>query len=73
MEVNKHDYLKAASFDDFRVFRLGEDMSHVEITKQLGSSKQRLCDVEFDRFAVGIRLAKELALKLDFSNKCYLK
>jgi DNA-binding XRE family transcriptional regulator len=47
-----------------RVHRLGEDFSQVEFAKFLGISKQRLCDIEHDRFVVSIKLAKSFALKL---------
>ena len=65
---------KATSFGEFlRVHRLGEDMSQVEFAKQLGISKQRLCDIEHDRFAVSIKLSKEIALKLDFPAEWLVK
>jgi DNA-binding XRE family transcriptional regulator len=47
-----------------RVHRLGEELSQVEFAKFLGISKQRLCDIEHDRFAVSIKLAKEMAKKM---------
>jgi transcriptional regulator with XRE-family HTH domain len=56
-----------------RVHRLGEDLSQVEFAKQLGISKQRLCDIERDRFTVSIRLAKELAKKLDLPAEWLVK
>ncbi len=56
-----------------RVHRLGEEMSQVEFARQLGISKQRLCDIERDRFAVSIRLAKELAKKLDLPAEWVVK
>jgi DNA-binding XRE family transcriptional regulator len=66
--------MKAASFGEFmRVHRLGEGTSQVEFAKQLGISKQRLCDIEHNRFAVSIKLAKEIALKLDFPAEWLVK
>jgi DNA-binding XRE family transcriptional regulator len=52
----------AYSLGEFlRVHRQGEEMSQVEFAKQLGVSKQRLCDIEHNRFAVSIKLAKRIA------------
>ncbi len=47
-----------------RVHRMGEDLSQVELAKILGISKQRLCDIEHDRFSVSLKLAKDIAKKL---------
>lgn len=63
-----------ASLGEFlRIHRLGEELSQVEFAKQLGISKQRLCDIERDRFTVSIRLAKELAKKLDLPAEWVVK
>lgn len=65
---------KANSLGEFiRVHCLGEDMSQVEFAKFLGVSKQRLCDIEHDRFAVSIKLAKEFAKKLDLPAEWLVK
>lgn len=55
----------ATSLGEFlRVHRLGEELSQVEFAKFLGISKQRLCDIEHNRFPVSIKLAKEIAKKM---------
>ena len=65
---------KDTSFGGFlRVHRLGEELSQVEFAKSLGISKQRLCDIEHDRFAVSIKLAKEIAKKLDLPAEWLVK
>ena len=56
-----------------RVHRLGEELSQVDFAKQLGISKQRLCDIERDRFTVSIRLAKEIAKKLELPAEWLVK
>ena len=54
------------SFGEFlKVHRLGEELSQARFAKLLGISKQRLCDIEHDRFTVSIKLAKQVAKKLD--------
>lgn len=64
----------AGSLGEFlRVHRLGEELSQVEFAKQLGISKQRLCDIERNRFNVSIRLAKEIAKKLDLPPEWLVK
>jgi transcriptional regulator with XRE-family HTH domain len=70
MTTNRH----ARSLGEFlRVHRLGEELSQVEFAKQLRISKQRLCDIERDRFTVSIRLAKEIAKKLDLPAEWLVK
>lgn len=56
-----------------RVHRMGEELSQVDFAKQLGISKQRLCDIEHNRFAVSIRLAKEIAKKLELPAEWLVK
>lgn len=64
----------ATSLGEFlRVHRLGEGLSQVNFAKMLGISKQRLCDIEHDRFAVSIKLAKEIAKKLDLPAEWLVK
>ncbi len=64
----------ANSLGEFlRVHRLGEELSQVDFAKQLGISKQRLCDIEHNRFAVSIKLAKEIAKKLDLPAEWLVK
>jgi len=65
---------KANSLGEFlRLHRLGEELSQVEFARFLGISKQRLCDIEHDRFAVSIKLAKEFAKKLDLPAEWLVK
>ena len=65
---------KEVSLGEFlRVHRLGEELSQVEVARFLGISKQRLSDIEHDRFAVSIKLAKELARKLDLPPEWLVK
>ena len=64
----------AKSLGEFlRVHRLGEELSQVEFAKELGISKQRLCDIEHNRFSVSIKLAKEIATKLDLPPEWLVK
>jgi transcriptional regulator with XRE-family HTH domain len=66
--------LKDKSFGGFlRVHRLGEELSQVEFARFLGISKQRLCDIEHDRFSVSIKLAKEIAKRLDLPAEWLVK
>ncbi len=54
------------SFGDFlKNHRLGEEMTQIEFSDLLDISKQRLCDIEKDRFNVSIKLAKKIAKTLD--------
>ena len=65
---------KPSSLGEFlRVHRMGEELSQVDFAKFLGISKQRLCDIEHDRFAVSIKLAKEFARKLDLPAEWLVK
>lgn len=48
-----------------KVHRMGENLSQTAFASQLGISKQRLCDIEKNRFPVSLNLAKILAKKLD--------
>jgi len=57
---------KNLSLGEFlKVHRLGEGHSQTEFARELGISKQRLWDIEHNRFSVSISLAKTLAKKLD--------
>ena len=65
---------RAGSLGEFlRVHRQGEELTQVEFSKQLGISKQRLCDIEHDRFVVSIKLAKQIAKKLDLPPEWLVK
>jgi DNA-binding XRE family transcriptional regulator len=48
-----------------KAHRLGEGLSQTAFATQLGISKQRLCDIEHNRFSTSLTLAKSLAKKLD--------
>lgn len=55
----------ALSFGDFiKNHRLGEEMTQEELAKLLGISKQRVCDIEKNRFNVSLKLCKQFAKKL---------
>lgn len=54
------------SFGDFiRSYRLGEEMTQNELANILNISKQRVCDIEKNRYHVSLKLCKEIAKKLD--------
>ncbi len=56
---------KDLSFGEFiNVHRQGEGLNQTEMAKLLGISKQRLCDIEKNRFNISIRLAKSVAKTL---------
>jgi transcriptional regulator with XRE-family HTH domain len=48
-------------------------MSQVAFAGKLGCSRQRLCDLEHDRFVVTIKYAKELATKLSVAPELLVK
>lgn len=56
-----------------KAHRQGEELSQLEFAKQLGVSKQRLCDIEHDRHNISIKLAKSLAEKLDLPPEWLVK
>jgi transcriptional regulator with XRE-family HTH domain len=56
-ELSLGEFLKA--------HRIGEEFSQTAFARQLGISKQRLCDIERNRSPVSLSLAKSLAKKLD--------
>ena len=54
------------SFGDFiRNYRLGEEMTQNDLADILNISKQRVCDIEKNRYHVSLKLCKEIAKKLD--------
>ena len=62
------------SFGDFiKGHRLGEEQTQVQLAKLLGVSKQRVCDIEKNRFQVSLKLCKEIAKKLDLPAKWLAK
>ena len=52
---------------------MGEGFSQTEFAAQLGISKQRLYDLEGDRFQASLGLAKSLAKKLDLPEEWLAK
>jgi len=63
MSTNKKADL---SFGDFiKNYRLGEEMTQQELAKILGISKQRVCDIEKNRYPISLKLCKEIATRLD--------
>ncbi len=60
-------YIKKANItigQFLKAHRQGEELSQTAFAKLLGLSKQRVCDLEHDRFNVSIKLAKEIAKKI---------
>jgi DNA-binding XRE family transcriptional regulator len=54
------------SFGDFiKNHRLGEGLTQSKLAELLGISKQRVCDIEKNRFHVSLKLCKQIAKKLD--------
>jgi DNA-binding XRE family transcriptional regulator len=54
------------SFGDFiKNYRLGEEMTQSELAEVLNVSKQRICDIEKNRYHVSLKLCKQIAQKLD--------
>ncbi|MCB0367859.1 MAG: helix-turn-helix transcriptional regulator [Bdellovibrionales bacterium] len=56
-----------------KAHRLGEEESQKDFAEFLGISKQRLCDIEHDRFNISIKLAKSLAQRLDLPAEWVVK
>jgi DNA-binding XRE family transcriptional regulator len=57
---------KDLTFGDFiKSYRLGEEMTQKELAELLGISKQRVCDIEKNRYHVSLKLCKEMASHLD--------
>ncbi len=54
------------SFGDFiKNYRLGEEITQDKLAKMLGVSKQRICDIEKNRYHVSLKMCKQIAKKLD--------
>lgn len=53
--------------------RLSEELSQVEFAKKLGVSKQFVCDLEHDRRLLSLKMAKEFALKLGYSEAQFIR
>jgi DNA-binding XRE family transcriptional regulator len=54
------------SFGDFiRNYRLGEELTQNDLAEMLQISKQRVCDIEKNRYHVSLKLCKQISKKLD--------
>jgi transcriptional regulator with XRE-family HTH domain len=53
--------------------RQGEELSQVEFAKQLGISRQNLCDIEHNRRFISPKMATEYAVKLGYSKKQFVR
>lgn len=71
MNTKKKDNLSMGGF--LKAHRLGEELTQVEFAKELGISKQRLSDIENNRFNISIKLAKDLAQRLDLPAEWMVK
>ena len=71
MSINKKNELSLGEF--IRAHRLGEELTQVEFAEFLNISKQRLCDIEHNRTNISIKLAKEIAIKLDLPAEWLVK
>ena len=62
------------SFGDFiKNYRLGEDMTQDQLAKLLGVSKQRICDIEKNRYHVSLKMCKQMAKKLSLPSEWLAK
>ena len=65
---------KNLSLGDFlKAHRQGEGLTQIAFAISLGISKQRLCDLEANRFNISIKLCKSLATKLDLPPEWLVK
>lgn len=48
-----------------RNYRLAEDLTQEELASRLKVSKQRISDIELNRFSVSLKLCKRIAAALD--------
>lgn len=55
-----------------RSIRHGEGVSQIDFAKQLGVSKQFLCDLEHDRKIVSAEKAKKFAENLGYSSEQFI-
>ena len=54
------------TFGDFiKNYRLGEELTQNDLADLLNVSKQRICDIEKNRYHVSLKLCKQIAKKLD--------
>jgi len=65
---------KKPSFGDFILsIRQGEEMTQVDFARQLGISRQNLCDIEHNRRFVSPKMSAEFAEKLGYSKKQFVR
>ncbi len=53
--------------------REGEDLSQVAFAKQLGVSRQFICDLEHDRRYLSPKMAREFAKRLGYSESQFIR
>ncbi len=59
--------------DYLLAIRQGEELSQVLFARQLGISRQNLCDIEHNRRFVSPKMAAEFADKLGYSSKQFVR
>lgn len=59
--------------DYLLAIRQGEELSQVSFAKQLGISRQNLCDIEHNRRFPSPKMAAEFADKLGYSKKQFVR
>jgi len=59
--------------DYLLAIRQGDELSQVVFAKQLGISRQNLCDIEHNRRFVSPKMASEFADKLGYSGKQFVR
>jgi transcriptional regulator with XRE-family HTH domain len=59
--------------DYLLAIRQGEELSQVAFAKQLGISRQNLCDIEHNRRSISPKMAAQFADKLGYSNKQFVR
>ena len=73
------DYLesligKKTTLGDYLLaIRQGEELSQTNFAKQLGISRQNLCDIEHNRRFISPKMATEFADKLGYSKKQFVR
>lgn len=59
--------------DYLLAIRQGEESSQVDFSKQLGISRQNLCDIEHNRRFISPKMAAEFAEKLGYSARQFVR
>lgn len=59
--------------DYLLAIRQGEEVSQVNFAKQIGISRQNLCDIEHNRRLISPKMAAEFANKLGYSRKQFIR